>query len=86
LTDGYRQQLGLPEDYAGVVVTNVQRGSPAAEQGLMPGDAISRVGSTDVRNVADARRAIETAKSHGDHAALLVRRHDGQQFVSVAFS
>lgn len=86
LTDSYRQQLGLPDDFAGVVVTNVQPGSSAAEQGLRPGDAISRVGSTDVRTIADAKRAIETAKSHGDHAALLVRRHDGQQFVSVAFS
>jgi serine protease Do len=86
LTDEYRQQLGLPEGYAGVVITRVQPGSNAEEQGLRAGDVISRVGPTEVKTVADARRAIKDAKSRGDHAALLVRRDQGQQFVSVAFS
>jgi hypothetical protein len=31
-------------------------------------------------------RAIKEARSRGDRAALLVRRNDGQQYVSVAFS
>jgi serine protease Do len=86
LTDRYRQELGLPDDYSGVVVTSVQPGSSAAEQGLRPGDAISRIGAMNVDTVAEAKRAIQAAKSKSDHAALLVRRGEGQQFVSVAFS
>jgi serine protease Do len=86
LNDAYRQQLGLPDDYAGVVVTRVKPGSNAAEQGLREGDVISRIGASQVKSVSDAVQAIKTAKSQGDHAALLVRRQDSQQFVSVAFS
>lgn len=86
LTDNERQQLGLPNDYPGVIVSKVDPRSSAASQGLRPGDVISRVGSTTVHNVAEASAAISKAKSTGKNAALLVRRRDGQQFVSVAFS
>lgn len=86
LTDNERQQLGLPNDYPGVIVNRVDPGSSAADEGLRPGDVISRVGSTTVHNIAEANAAISEAKSKGKNAALLVRRRDGQQFVSVAFS
>ena len=86
LTDGYRQQLGLPEGYAGVLVSQVAPDSPAAKQGIRPGDVISRVGSTSIHNVSEAKAAIAKAKSVGKYAALLLRRRDGQQFVTVAFS
>lgn len=86
LSDSQRQQLGLPEDYSGVLVSKVQPGSSADEQGLEPGDVISRVGSTKVRSVSEAKTAINKAKTVSDHAALLVRRGDSQQYVSIAFS
>lgn len=86
LSDVYRQRLGLPDDVKGVVVTEVRPGSDAAEQGLRPGDVVSRIGTNRIENLGDATRAIREAKSRGDRAALLVRRNDGQQFVSVAFS
>lgn len=86
LSDSYRQRLGLPDDVKGVVVTGVQPGSDAAEQGLRPGDIVSRIGSRQIENVDDAKRAIKEARSRGDRAALLVRRNDAQQYVSVAFS
>lgn len=86
LTESRRQQLGLPEGFSGVLVSRVEPGSSAEKQGLHPGDVIARVGSTSVDSVAEAKAAILKAKSAGDHAALLVRRRDGQQFVSVAFS
>jgi serine protease Do len=86
LTDIYRQRLGLPDDVKGVLITEVQPGSDAAEQGLRPGDVVSRIGSSRIENIDDAMRAINEARSRGDRAALLVRRNDGQQYVSVAFS
>jgi S1-C subfamily serine protease len=64
----------------------VRPGSPAAQEGLRPGDIISRINGTPVRDVDDAARAAKAAAKGGDHATLLVRRGDVQQFVSVALS
>jgi len=87
LNDNYRQQLGLPEHFSGVLVNKVQPGSSAARQGIQPGDVILRVGSERVSTVAGAKAAIAEAKSSGSgHAAMLVKRRDSQQFVSVAVS
>lgn len=86
LTDNEREQLGLPDDYSGVLVSQVDPNGSAAKQGVRPGDVIARVGSASVHNVNEAKAAIAKAKSAGDYTALLVRRRDGQQFVSVAFS
>lgn len=86
LNDSYRQRLGLPEGFSGVLVSRVARDGSAAKQGIRPGDVISRVGSTNIHNVSEAKAAIAKAKSAGKYAALLVRRQDGQQFVTVAFS
>jgi serine protease Do len=87
LTDEDRAELGLPHDYPGVVIMGVAPNSSAAEQGLRRGDVVSRVDGTAVSNVGDVKRALENAKDHGDdHVALLVRRGDVQQFVSLSFS
>ncbi|HZW58890.1 MAG TPA: PDZ domain-containing protein, partial [Woeseiaceae bacterium] len=86
LNDEYRNRLGLPDDYDGVVVTAVRPDSSAAEQGLRPGDAISRIDTTAIHDLSDVARAVKGARKHGDRATLLVRRGDGQQFVSVAMS
>ncbi len=86
LTDEYRAQLGLPEDYSGVVIAQVAPDSDAAEQGLRPGDVIARVDSHPVHSVDEAARSLREAKEHSDHVTLLVRRGDAQQFVSLAFS
>jgi serine protease Do len=87
LTDEERSELGLPDDYSGVVVLGVAPDSSAAEEGLQRGDVVSRVDGTPVRNVADVKRALQGAKERGsDHVALLVRRGDVQQFVSLSFS
>jgi serine protease Do len=86
LTDEYRARLGLSDDYAGVVITGVAPDSPAAAEGLRRGDAVSRIDAQPVRDVDDAERALKQAKKRSDHVALLVRRGDVQQFVSLSFS
>jgi len=86
LTDEYRAQLGLPDDYSGVVIMQVAPDSSAAEEGLRRGDVVSRIDAQPVRNVDDAERALHDAREHGDSVAMLVRRGDVQQFVSLSFS
>jgi serine protease Do len=86
LNDDYRRQLGVADDFQGVVITRVDPNSSAAEQGLRAGDVISRINSTEIDNVGDAATAINAARKRGERATLLVRRHNGQQFVSIALS
>jgi serine protease Do len=86
LTDEYRARLGLPDDYSGVVIVGVAPDSSAAEEGLRRGDTVSRIDAQPVRNINDAEQALQNAKEHDDHVALLVRRGDVQQFVSLSFS
>jgi len=86
LSASQRERLGLPDDFDGVLVTQVDPNGPAAEQGIRPGDVIARIGQRPVGTVSDAVSALKKARSDGDYAALLVRRGDSQQFVSVAFS
>ncbi len=87
LTDEDRSELGLPDDYPGVVIMGVAPDSSAAEEGLRRGDVVSRVDGTQVHDVGDVKRALQGARKRGDdHVALLVRRGDVQQFVSLSFS
>ncbi len=84
LTPEARQQFQLPADVEGVVVTDVQPGSPAADKGLQRGDVIvqaDRKQVSDPKAVADAVRA---AAERGDDAVLLLVKRDGQnRFVAV---
>ena len=57
----------------GVIVTNVQRGSPAAAGGLRPQDIITRVNDTPVAMGGDLRRVLRGMKP-GDTVRLTVVR------------
>jgi len=47
----------------GVLVTNVDPGSPAAERGLRSGDVITKVNRVRVHNLGEAKRVVEGARS-----------------------
>ncbi|HUA59588.1 MAG TPA: DegQ family serine endoprotease [Verrucomicrobiae bacterium] len=74
------QQLGLPASSQGVVVTNVDPASSAADAGLQRGDVIQEVNRRPVRNMSDFDRAMSGSKSS---ALLLVNRHGSTMFVAV---
>jgi serine protease Do len=86
LTDNDRGMLGLPSDVNGVVVANVEPGSPAAEKGIRPGDVITRVNQKPVSSVGDAVAALNSVRDAKETALLLVRRGDSQRFVALSFS
>ncbi len=56
-----RQQLGLPQDAHGVVVSDVEAGSPADQAGIRPGDVIQAVGSQQVDTPKAAVALVKTA-------------------------
>jgi serine protease Do len=70
----------------GVVVTAVEPDSPAAQQGIEPGDVILDVNGKQVGNAADIRKAMTDAKNQGKHDLLLrVKTAKATLFVAVPF-
>ena len=68
----------------GVVVTEVERGGPAAERGFKEGDVILEVGGKTVSNAGDVRDAIQAARSENKNTVLIrVRSGGSSRFVAV---
>jgi len=65
------QQLGIPATTKGVVVTNIDPASQAADSGLQKGDVIQEVNHQPVNNVSEFESAVRKA---GDNPLLLVNR------------
>lgn len=59
LTREMRQQLQIPENVQGAVVTGIEPGSPASRQGLRTGDVIQEIEQQPVRSADDAVRRSE---------------------------
>jgi serine protease Do len=74
LTPGIRQQLGLPADLNGVVITNIDPNSPAGQIGLGQGDVIMGINRQPVRNVQEFDQLASQAKGQ----TLLRVFHQGQ--------
>ncbi len=76
-----RQQFDLPENVKGVVVTEVDPNSAAAEAGLKSGDIIQEINRKPVRSAEEAVRMTENTT---DKTTLLrVWRSGGSRFVVV---
>ena len=78
LTPDMRDQLGIPSDASGVVVSNVDQNSPAAEY-LQQGDVIQSINRQPVHNVNDFDRLASAAKGQ----VLLRVIHQGQGYFVV---
>ena len=87
LTPAARAERGLEADAVGVLVAQVEAGSPAARAGIEPGSLISMVGQDPVSSpdeVADAVRAA--AKKERPSVLLRVEKDGEQRFVAVPFA
>ncbi|TAM83080.1 MAG: DegQ family serine endoprotease [Acidobacteria bacterium] len=78
LTPGMRDQLGIPANVNGVVVSDVDQSSPAAEY-LQQGDVIQSINRQPVHNVNDFNKLAGEAKGQ----VLLRVIHQGQGFFVV---
>lgn len=83
MTDDVRQELGFEKDVAGVVITQVEEGSPAQLAGLEAGIVIERVGTSPVTDVDGFRKAVDAAKEKGKSVLLLVRTPQGGRFLTL---
>jgi serine protease Do len=81
LTPDVAAQLQIPANTPGLVVTDVQSGSPAAEAGLHQGDVIQEVNRKPVRSAADFQQAIRQAGNQP--VLLLIQRGKNHVYVVV---
>jgi serine protease Do len=79
LTADLRKQLGVPAETHGVVVTEVDPGSPAAEY-LTQGDVILSINHHDVNSVADFNKLAAEAKGQ---TLLRIMRQGQAAFVVI---
>lgn len=81
LTPQIRQQLGLSPDAHGVVISQIDPGSPAAQAGLQPGMVIESVNRQPVNSVADFNRLAAQAK--GD-TLLRINQQGSSAFIVIS--
>ncbi len=81
LTASLRDQIGVPENMNGVVITDIGADSPA--QGILqPGDVIIEVNRHDIKNLSDYDRLVSKI-GEKDSALLLVYREGGTIYITI---
>jgi serine protease Do len=81
ITPEAARRLGLSST-KGVLVIEVQPGSPADQVGLQPADVIREVNQRPVNNVKDFERVARQGR-RGDRILLLVQRGDNAVFFAL---
>ena len=79
ITPDLRDQMQAPSDIHGVVITQVEPGSPADNAGLSRGMVIQEVNRHPVQSVADAKRELSSIPK-GQDVMLLVWSNSGSTF------
>ncbi|WP_292377378.1 PDZ domain-containing protein, partial [Mesorhizobium sp.] len=72
------------ENGKGLVVTDVDPDSAAADRGIQPGDVITAVNSAEVNGTDDVTKAMADAVKSGRKAVLMqITRDDNNRFVAL---
>lgn len=72
------------ESGKGLVVTDVDPDSDAADRGIQPGDVITSINSNDVNTTDDVSKAMADAAKAGRKAVLMqITRDDSNRFVAL---
>ena len=84
LTSELREHFGAPGD-AGVMVSNVEEGSPADKAGIKVGDIIASVDGKDVKSSWDIRAQVRELKE-GEQVPMTVYRDGKAQNLSATIA
>jgi serine protease Do len=82
VTPDNARRFNLGRATNGVVIVEIQSGSPADQAGLQPGDVILRANERPIHSGADLRSAVQSTKS-GDTVRLILQRGNARELVSV---
>ncbi len=75
-------QLNLPAKTTGVVINQVEAGSPAEAAGLQRGDVIQEINHEVIKSMEDYQRASAKIKKE-EMVVLLLSRQGNNLFVAV---
>lgn len=84
LDDATRQKLSLNAEVKGVVVTDVDPASPAADKGIAAGDIIVEVAQEEVLSPEDVAKTVDKQKAMGRKSVLLLVSNAGGDLRFVA--
>jgi serine protease Do len=82
ITPEIARRLDLPANAGGAIVSDVDRNSPAANGGVIPGDVILEVNRQKVANVSQVTRELQKAQL-GQPVFMLVWRNGDNVFVTL---
>lgn len=82
ITAEMSRQLGISRD-AGVIVTDVEEGSPADDVGIQPQDIIAQINKVKVTSMKEYTKEMKKA-SEKKNVTLLVKRDKSTFFVSLS--
>ncbi len=72
LSEALRKKYGISEKVKGVVVTDVEATSTAAQKNIKPGDVIVEVTEEEVKTPADVSSRVDSVKKAGRKSVLLL--------------
>ncbi len=85
LTPETAEQLGVPANTTGLVVTAIDEASEAYEKGVRAGDVITEAGQQTIASPADLEARITEARDAGRNSLLLLIRREGDpRFVALS--
>ena len=86
MTDDLRAEYNIPDDVDGVVVTEVDPDSDAAEKAVAPGTVIVEVAQTEVATPEEVRDRVAELRDEGRKSALLLvsAGEGGLRFIALA--
>ena len=76
------ETFGVAGANAGVIITGVLQGGPAARAGMLPGDVIVQVDEQRVRNVAEMMTAVASLQ-HGQRADFEILRNGQSMTLNI---
>ena len=82
ITPDIARRLDLPSNAGGAIVSDVERNSPAANGGVIPGDVVLEVNRQKVANVSQITRELQKAQL-GQPVFMLVWRNGDNVFVTM---
>ena len=83
LTADLARRFQIEHEPKGVVVTDVEAGSPAEGAGIQPGDVIEEVNRQPIKSVEDFNKAMADVQDK-DPLLLLVRRGNVSTFFALS--